>query len=318
MRAALIYNPKAGGPSSPGRADLTALLESRCQLTVFETTRERDADACSRDALAGGAELVIAAGGDGTTSLVAGTLSGSSAALGVIPCGTANSVAEALGIPRGHQEAADLLFTAEPRQIDLARCGDAAMLQLCSVGFHADTIADASRELKNRWGVFAYVAKGLEHLFAMEPFDVELETEAHRIRCRATSVTVANLAPPRTVVAQGPAFIRPDDGLLDVTVVAASGLVEAVAAGLHLFRTATRGEPAHHDRIGYFACTRVRITTSEPRRVVCDGEALGETPVELEILPRALRLIAPPAAVDEEAAPAADLSRLPDVRIERA
>lgn len=317
MRASLVYNPVAGGPSSPPLADITRLLEGRCELTVLETSAERDADACARAALDAGAELVIAAGGDGTTSMVARELAGAAAALGVIACGTSNSIAEALDIPRDLEAACDLLFGVEPRAIDLARCNDSTMLQLASIGFHADTVSDASREAKQRWGVFAYVAKGLEHLFGMEPFEVELETEAHLIRCRATSVTVANLAPPKTVVAQGPAFIRPDDGLLDVTVVAASGLLDAVAAGLHLFRTATKHEPAHHDRIGYFACSRVRVTTPEPRRVVCDGELFGTTPLELEVMPRALRLMAPAAAPVDTDAPKADLSHLTDVDIQR-
>src|SRR5690606_11684749 len=181
--------------------------------------------------------------------------------------------------PLFRSEACAALASAEPRWLDTATCDGRSMLLFCSVGLHAETMDDASREQKGRWGVLAYLAAGLRNLLELDPFEVELETESHRIRCRATSVMVANLAPPRSILAQGPAVVRPDDGLLDVTLVAADDLASAVASGLHLLRTASRNEPAERDRIGFFPCRRVRITTAEPQKVSVDGEVTGTTPV---------------------------------------
>ncbi|HLU65168.1 MAG TPA: diacylglycerol kinase family protein [Kofleriaceae bacterium] len=317
MRAAVVFNPVAGGPSSPPLEELTGRLAGRFELDVLVTSPERDADACAREALARGAELVIAAGGDGTVSAVAGELIGSEAILGVVPCGTANAMARALGVAGDLDEACAALASAEPRWLDTATCDGRSMLLFCSVGLHAETMDDASREQKGRWGVLAYLAAGLRNLLELDPFEVELETESHRIRCRATSVMVANLAPPRSILAQGPAVVRPDDGLLDVTLVAADDLASAVASGLHLLRTASRNEPAERDRIGFFPCRRVRITTAEPQKVSVDGEVTGTTPVEVACRPRSLRVLVPQGALDDAGPPDARLSGLPDLEVER-
>src|SRR5690606_20862699 len=157
----------------------------------------------------------------------------------------------------------------------------------------------------------------LRNLLELDPFEVELETESHRIRCRATSVMVANLAPPRSILAQGPAVVRPDDDLLDVTLIATNDLASAVASGLHLLRTASRNEPAERDRIGFFPCRRVRITTAEPQKVSVDGEVTGTTPVEVACRPRSLRVLVPQGALDDAGPPDARLSGLPDLEVER-
>ena len=319
MRAALVYNPVAGGPLSPTLEALTRRLVDRLELTVLETCPERDADVCAREAVESGAELVIAAGGDGTVSAVAGQLVGTEVALGIIPCGTANAAAEALGIPRDLDQACDLLAGAgTPRWLDTATANGHTMVLFCSVGIHADTMDDASRELKRRWGIFGYLAAGLRNLLELEPFEVELETESRRIRCQATSVMVANLAPPRSVLAVGPSTIDPTDGLLDVTVVAATDLADAVASGLHLLRTASQHQPADREHIGYFSCQRVRVSTAEPHRVAVDGEVIGTTPVEVIARPRSLRLVIPPAAIEERLAPETRLDGLPDLEVEPA
>jgi diacylglycerol kinase family enzyme len=194
------------------------------------------------------------------------------------------------------------------------------MIEMCSIGFHAETIEGTTRAARQRWGVFAYVASGLKQLLDLEPFCVELETESHRVSCEVSAVTVANLAPPKTLVAQGPSSIRPDDGLLDVTLVAATGVLEAVTAGLHLFQSARNQEPARREGIGYFPVRQIRIDTDEPRKVVVDGEIIGTTPADIVCRPSSLRLLVPepaPAAPPRAQSPESDVSGLPDAEVER-
>jgi diacylglycerol kinase family enzyme len=155
---------------------------------------------------------------------------------------------------------------------------------------------------------------------SLEPFVVEIETEDQRIHCRAVAVTVANMAPPRTVLAQGPPVLSPDDGRLDLTIVSATTLVEAVATGLHLLRTAIDGEPAERDNVGFLAARRVCITTEPPQNVLIDGEEAGTTPLVVECLPRALTVMAPRREEAREAPPAAEvevkLAGLPELEVE--
>jgi YegS/Rv2252/BmrU family lipid kinase len=314
-RAALVFNPVAGAAGGVTADVLAELLADRWEVTIHQTARERSGAACARAALGEGVELVIAAGGDGTVSEVASVLAGTGVPLGIVPRGTANSVATALGIPVDAAGACALLRDGRPRDLDTASCEGRTMVLYATVGAHADVIGGTTRDAKNRWGALAYVASGLSKLSELEPFDVELETDAHLIRCRAIAITVANLAPAQALVAQGPSAVVGDDALLDVTILAPFSLVDAVAAGAHLLRTALAGEPADRDDIGYFSCRRVRIAASPPQPLLVDGESAGETPAGVEIRPASLRVIAPPPASERDA-PETNLEGLPGLELE--
>jgi YegS/Rv2252/BmrU family lipid kinase len=314
-RAALVFNP-ASGRGGAEAAALRAALEPHFELRVYETCLPDDGPvACARRALADGATLVLAAGGDGTVSAVASALLGSEIPLGILPRGTANSIAGALGIPDDLEGAVRNLIEGEVRLLDTAHANGQTMVLHASVGLHAATIGDTSQQSKNRWGVLAYVATAIDKLRELEPFQVEIETDAEIVRCRATNVTAANLAPPRTVFAQGPATISPEDGALDLTIVAASTLTEAVATGFHLLRTARRGEAASRDDVGYLTARRVQITATPPQPVLIDGEEAGVTPLLLACLPASLRVIVPRTlSIAKE--PEEKLEGLPELEVE--
>ncbi len=315
-RASLVVNPKAGVADGEPVERLRERLAEHFELTVRETSQEHDADACAHEALAAGDRLVIAAGGDGTVSAVASVLAGGEVPLGIIPRGTSNSIAAALGIPADEDGAFAVLLAGHTRAIDLARVDGRIAVLACSVGLHAETIGETSRESKNRWGVLAYVATGIKKLTELQPFEIEIETDRHRVRCKAVAVTVANLAPIKSVLAQGPSMVRGDDGLLDVTIVAATSLATAVAAGFDLLRTAALQEPATHDDVGYFSSRKLRIVAEPPQHVIVDGEPFGMTPVAIECLPRGLLVLAPEAE-DVWTSPEVKLDSLPDVEVER-
>ncbi|HTN90475.1 MAG TPA: YegS/Rv2252/BmrU family lipid kinase [Sorangium sp.] len=318
-RAALIFNPVAGHAGDAVES-LPSRLERDFALTVYETSAERSAAACAEAARREGAPLVIAAGGDGTISAVASALLGTDTCLGIIPLGTANSIAATLGIPDALEGAIEVLIHGEQTRIDAARANGRTMILLSSVGLHADTVGETPQDAKQRWGVLAYITTGLKKLMSLEPFQVDIETDDHRIHCRAVAVTVANMAPPRTVLAQGPPVLSPEDGRLDLTIVSATTLIEAVATGVHLLRTALDGEPAERDNIGFLAARRVRISTDPPQHVLIDGEEVGTTPLVVECLPSALTVMAarreavsaPPPAPEVEV----KLDGLPELEVE--
>ncbi|MDI1434822.1 YegS/Rv2252/BmrU family lipid kinase [Polyangium sorediatum] len=316
MKACLIYNAAAGSAADDVFDRVHAILAPRFELNVLRTSPDRDPSACAREALDAGAELLIAAGGDGTVSSVAGVLAGSKVPLGILPCGTSNSLAAALGIPGDPIAACDTLLADHRRVIDTALVDHRCMVLHASVGLHADTVADTSTEDKHRWGVLAYVATAVRKLSTLAPFEVELETDEQIVRCRAVAVTVANMAPLRTVLAQGPSALVGDDGMLDVTVVAATTLNAAVATGIHLFLTAARGEPATRDEVGYFPCRRLRILADPAQHLLIDGEAAGTTPVAIECRPASLVVLAPPSAEPAKVGPEIKLPTSPEAKVE--
>jgi YegS/Rv2252/BmrU family lipid kinase len=316
--AALIFNPSAGRGAQDVEQLRTALAAS-FGLTVHATSPDHDADACAHEALVARPEVLVVAGGDGTVSMVAGALMGSNTALGIVPWGTANSIAAALGIPGDERAALETIAGAEVRAVDCARANGRAMLLHASVGFHAATIGETDREAKNRWGVLAYLAQGVSKLSDFEQFQVRIETEHEIVQCRAINVMIANAAPLKTVLAQGPAEVVPDDGVLDVTIVAAEGLAETVATGLHLLTTAALQEGATRDNVGYFSARRVIVDADPPQALLIDGELVGEGRLEVECFPRSIRVLVP-AGVAESVKPIqvlqSKLEGLPDLEVE--
>ncbi len=100
-------------------------------------------------------------------------------------------------------------------------------------------------------------------------------------------------APPTSILAQGPAGIRYDDGYLDVTIVAPKNWAGVIAASYHLLQTGLRGDAAIHDDIGYIRSQRVKISTKPEQKVVLDGELIGTTPIDIQCIPSGLNIYVP-------------------------
>lgn len=311
----LIFNPSAG-QSDPKQdlAIIRALLEPSMDLDIRFTTEELDADVIAKEAIAQGATSIIASGGDGTLSAAAGALVGTDIPLGIISRGTANAFAAALELPDTIEAACETILGGVTRVVDAARCNDRPMVLLAGIGFEAETVDRADRRAKNRFGVLAYVMAGIQQLRELESFEAEIETEDKVIKATAAAVTVANAAPPTSVLAQGPAGVVFDDGLLDVTLVAPSTRAGAIAASYHLLQTALNESATEREDVGYLRAKRVIIRTDPPQKVVLDGEIIGFTPIDVECVPRGLTIFVPKEVVPSDVVE--KLEGLPDLTIE--
>ncbi len=322
-RALLVVNPAAGRRASAARAELVEKLGARFELAVLEIKAGMSARKALDEALATRPDLVIAHGGDGTVSTVAAGATAHHVPMGIVPGGTANSLARALGIPMEPDAAIEILESGVARTIDGAtvsapRSRPRNMVLFTTVGLHAETIGGTPREWKKRWGPFAYIAFGLKKILELAPFDVELESEDQRIECRVNAVTVANLAPPTTIWAQGPRTLDAGDGQMDVTLVAAASALDAIATGVHLLRSAQQNEASDRENVGFFRCRRLLVRATPAQRVVVDGEKVGRTPVTVTCMPGALVVIAPPQVDAETSLSDGEekLDGLPEVRVE--
>ncbi|MBE9121552.1 YegS/Rv2252/BmrU family lipid kinase [Tychonema sp. LEGE 07199] len=303
--ACLIFNPVAGNRDpDQDLAIIQDILEPFIDLDIVLTTPEIDADRLARQAVDRGVDEIIACGGDGTLSAVAGAIVGTNIPLGIISRGTANAFANALELPNTIEAACETILGGLTRVVDAATCnGKMPMVLLAGVGFEAETVELADREMKNRWGMLAYILSGIKQLNNLERFEAEIETEDKIVSVTAVAVTVANAAPPTSILAQGPAGIIFDDGLLDVTLVAPENKAGAIAASYHLLQTALTGNPSDRDDIGYLRAKKVKITTDPPQKVVVDGELFGITPITIECVPGGLTIFVPrveePQAVEK-------------------
>jgi YegS/Rv2252/BmrU family lipid kinase len=312
--ACLIFNPVAGR-SDPEQDLLTIqrLLEPEIDLDIRLTTPEVDANQLARDAVERGAHMIIVSGGDGTISAAAEAVVGTNIPLGVISRGTANAFASALTIPNTIEAACQTIFEGNTKVVDAALCNGKPMVLLAGIGFEAEMVEKADRETKNRFGMLAYILAGVKQLQEFETFEAKIETEDKVITVAAGAVTIANAAPPTSVLAQGPAGIIYDDGLLDLTVVAPATPAGAIASAYHLLQTAFRGDAAERDDIGYLRARRLKVSTEPPQKVVVDGEIIGMTPIDVECLPGGLTIFVP---ATEEVEPIERLEGLPELKVE--
>jgi YegS/Rv2252/BmrU family lipid kinase len=311
--ACLIFNPVAGqGNPDQDLARILELLASEIDLDICRTTEEIGADQLACKAVERGAEMIIASGGDGTLSAAAEALVGTDIPFGVISRGTANAFATALGIPDTIEAACQTILGGITRTVDAASCNGKPMVLLVGIGFEAEAVERANRNAKNRFGMLAYVLAGLQQLRNLSKFSVEIETEDKVIQVSAASVTIANAAPPTSILAQGPAGIVVDDGLLDLTVVAPANMAGAIAASYHLLQSALNENPVERPDIGYLRARKIKVTADPPQKVVLDGELVGSTPVEVECIPGGLKILVPETEVEM---PAEKLDGLPDLEI---
>lgn len=312
--ACLIFNPVAG-QSDPDQdlAKIRALLEPEFDLDIYLTTPEVDAAQLAREAVERGASTIIASGGDGTLSSAADALVGTNIPMGVISRGTANALASALGIPDTIEAACETILGGVTRVVDAAYCNGKPMVLLAGIGFEAEAVERADRETKNRLGMLAYILAGIQQLRQFNTFEVEIETEDKIVKLTAAAVTIANAAPTTSILAQGPAGILFDDGLLDLTVVAPTNVAGAIAASYHLLQTALNGSAAERDDIGYLRARRIQVRTNPVQKVVVDGEIVGTTPIDVECIPGGLTLLVPLA---DEPLVTEKLNDLPSVIIE--
>lgn len=293
--AYLIFNPVSGvGNANQDLLLIRQLLEPYFHLKVYFTTPETDPTELAREAVEQEVDLLIASGGDGTVSAVATAVINTNIPLGIIPRGTANAFSVALGIPTNIQGACEVIIAGLTRRVDVATCNGLTLILLAGIGFEAETVSKADRETKKRWGPLAYILAGWQQLNEQTDFEAEIEINGEINQFEAASITVANVAPPTSVLAQGLGQVIPDDGLLEVLMYTSPvNRMQAVAGMVRLLGAGLLKTEVQQDNIIAFRTQRIKITTNPPQKVVLDGEIIGTTPIEVECIPKGLKIMSP-------------------------
>lgn len=294
LTAHLIFNPVSGQSNSEQDLKLIReILEPHLHLEVHQTSLEVDAQTLAKNAIAAQADLIIASGGDGTVSAVAGTVMQTGIPFGIIPRGTANAFAMALGIAQQInpiRRACEIILAGKTRVVDAARCNELPLILLAGVGFEAETVARADREAKNRWGSLAYIMAGWQQLDQQILFDAEIEIEGKTQKFQAGAITVANAAPLTSILAQGTGKVIVDDGLLDVTIATAETKLQAVVTLLGMLESALIKTNNEINNVVHLQTKKLKISANPPQKVVLDGEIIGTTPLIIESVPQALKV----------------------------
>ncbi|GAB2992888.1 diacylglycerol kinase [Amycolatopsis acidiphila] len=301
VRAILVVNPQATSTTAGGRDVLAHALASQVKLEVVETDYRGHALAVARGAAREGIDLVVAHGGDGTVNEVVNGLledgPGDLPALGVVPGGSANVFARALGISRDPMEATHQLLRAieggQSRSVGLGRAGDRWFTFNAGLGWDADVVAAVADRRGKQTNALLYMRSAVTCYFrpprGKEPLTLHVPGEKP---VEVRTAFVSNTDPwsylgPRPVhLNTGTSF---DTGL---------GLFALRGLGLptvyrHV-RQALRAEAKQRGRrlVRYDDLPSLRVDAPHPVNFQVDGDPVGQrTRVEFTSVPHALTVL---------------------------
>jgi diacylglycerol kinase (ATP) len=291
LRTALVVNPTKV-------SDVEALhreVGERCAALgaphplLLETTPDDAGEQLAQQAVRDGATLVLVAGGDGTVRAVCSGVQRSGVPVGILPMGTGNLLARNLDLPLKLSEALDVALAGRDRVLDLGQLAcsggpPACFAVMAGIGFDAQMMVDAPERLKAFLGWPAYLVSGLRHLRDRPlPMDVSLDSGTP-VSHRARGVVIGNVGHLQGGVALLPDAL-PDDGLLDVVVLAPRRLVDWGSVVGRLL-TRSRREDRTLSRV---TARRVEVRTSVPTQAQLDGDPIGSvTSLVVEVSPAAV------------------------------
>jgi diacylglycerol kinase (ATP) len=286
----LIANPTSGLGRTGRLADsLARRLGSRgLEVDLALTRSDLAAAHLASAAVARAYARVIVAGGDGTINSVVGGLANTPIACGVIPTGMANAFAREMDIPLSLDAACDVAAGSAVRVIDLARAGSRHFALMAGVGFDADVVAHVNPRLKRIFGPAAYVAAGLARIATYRPSPMTLAWDDGELSAPVLMLVAANTA-QYTYKWRIALHARPDDGVLDVVAFTCRNALDVPA---HVVGALT-GRHGRHPSVVVFRTKRLRITCERVLPLQLDGDPAGAAPEEMEVVPGALRVIAP-------------------------
>ncbi|HEY6423976.1 MAG TPA: diacylglycerol kinase family protein [Pseudonocardiaceae bacterium] len=277
---AVVINPSNVTGLVPVRAEITRVCQELgwAEPLWLETTVEDPGGGQARAALAAGADVVLACGGDGTIRHVAHVLAGSGTALGLLPTGTANLLARNLAMQRGDTAGATrIALSGINRAIDVGRVTfddgvkEQVFLVMAGLGFDAAIMAGAPHRMKARMGPLAYFISGVRALQG-PLIGIALALDGRpELRRQARTVVVGNCGKLLAGLVLMPAA-KVDDGLLDVVTIAPKGIVGWLGVAA---RVLTRRRSSH-PIVEHWQGATVTIAAETPALAQLDGDPVGD------------------------------------------
>jgi len=290
MRVHAVINPISGGRRCLRVWHRVRPILTEAGWAIQESLTERRGHAREL-AAASGASVILSVGGDGTAHEVANGIleSRRGAVMGVLPFGTGNDFARALGLPREPIAAAAALVSARPRPIDVGEVNGRYYLTIAGAGFDGEVARQVNAWPKVLSGVVMYTLGILKMLVTYQPVEVSVAVDGTVEHERLFLIAVGNtawnaggmwLVPPA----------RPDDGLLHAVI---AGPLTKIETLIVLPKVFSGGHLAHR-KVRQAQGREIRVTSATPLSVQADGESVGTLPAVFRAHPGALSVLAPP------------------------
>ena len=293
----LIVNPTAGrGKAGRQVPEIKQILGDAANDWQWQyTEKSGDAAALAHLAAAAGTRLVVAVGGDGTLHEVMNGVLGTGATVGLIPSGTGNDFARALGLYGSLERACKTLISGRTKMVDVGVIDGAGtggprhFLVLAGTGYDARTAQTVNSGIRFLSGPLAYVWGAVLTLLKFTPFTLTLtlgDAPPHTLSAMFVSFANAETTGGGMKIAPGAVV---DDGFLDVC------LVAEVSKPTLLYNL-TQIFSGRHLRCSAVSMHRAQCLTVDadpPQPLLIDGEVLGMTPATVRVLPGALPFLVP-------------------------
>lgn len=288
---AVLAAPASGRGLAVARAEAAArsLRASGYRATVLVGSSPADAVAQAKGALDSGAGALVAAGGDGTVHLATQLLAETGIPLGIMPAGTGNDFARDLSIPDDPEGAIATMLTAleaKPRSVDLGRCGQRWFATVLASGFDSRV---SERVNQMRWprGKLRYTLSVLAELRVFRPIPYRIDIDGQRIDTEAMLVAVGNTTSYGAGMRITPGA-RCDDGRLQVVVIPPMSKTRLITSFPRIFAGTHVDEP----EVRTFEGTKISLAAPGVS-AYADGERIADLPVDCEVVPGALQVLAP-------------------------
>lgn len=296
----LISNSFAGSVSPRTREVIVKALAADFDLDVTETTSRDHASGLAHEAVARGFDAVLAFGGDGTINEVAQGLVNSDAALGILPGGTTNVMARALGVPRDPVEAtafvADHLRSGTQRRINVGRIDDRYFLFSAGMGLDAEVVkrVEADPKGKRTKGEWLFAVNALKAgLTQYRVADPEITLEVEGAEPAKVVLAICCNGRPFTYFGRFPVDAVPHarlDAALDFLAFKRLRGVGVPRIVWSLF--VSRSHPRWRNVVYHHDVTKGRLSADRPLPVQVDGDYIGEwDAAEIHLVPQALTLL---------------------------
>ena len=285
-----ICNPIAGhGTVQAALSTIEPILRGRgAAYAIHETRGHRDGVNLARELSEGGAEDIIAMGGDGTLNEVLNGLADpSKVRLGLIPCGNGNDFAAAARIPTDAGKALEIILDGEARYTDYMECSGVRGINIIGTGIDVDILRRYAR-MKLLRGSAAYLASLVLTLFSYRPYAFEEAADGERTRhsafiaCAGNGISYGGGIPicPKAVI---------DDGLLDIVIV--DNIKKPAIPGA--FVKLMKRQVLELKTTTFKRQDVLRIQSESPMPIQIDGEIYEDLPFDVRLIHNRLRFYRP-------------------------
>lgn len=287
-RILFIINPKSGKGLND---NLKKLIEAGSKVSGSKyrlyTMRGNDREQINVEINRYQPDIVAAAGGDGTINLLADILTNTNLPLAIIPCGSANGMAKELQIPLKTENALEVIFKGNTKEIDLLKINGKTCIHLADVGLNARVVKRFETDPKR--GLITYARHLFREMFLLKKYTFDLFYEGKSICRKGVSITFANARQYGTGAVINPKG-KLNDGKFELIIVKPFPRIKLLSIIWKMFTNKLHTS----DYVEIISCREARVLSSRKTTLQIDGEVIGKVKeIHVECISRVLKVIVP-------------------------